>query len=356
MQTKTHPWNLTETELQARIGHCPPPQQELMRWAYQYSASHSTTVADFCNRAAINASTMAKFLAGTYNDPRRPDVPYDLPEHIVTALDRHKSKLAAAAPTQVHFVSTETARKVFFNATIALESRSPVFLMGVSQIGKTTAAQKFQEANPTTTTLVTVTSGMGVKGLAMAICEEMGISSHGSLAVLTTRLKKALTRDRLLIVDDFHVLTLSSTPRTFLAAMEFLRALYNADYCGMLFITTDLDYTRILKDHQSSLHQLLRRGVHRPHLGFAPLQKDVRAIVEAHGLKWPAKSLLVDGKSPWQLIHALAKTSGLKGITERLRYALKMAARTTEPVTWHHYLAADSVVATNAAEPADDWS
>ncbi|NHW87773.1 hypothetical protein, partial [Escherichia coli] len=84
---------------------------------------------------------------------------------------------------------------------------------------------------------------------------------------------------------------------------------------------------------KNALHQLMRRGIHRPHLGDAPLQKDVRSIIEAHGLRWPNKSLVVDAQSPWKIIAALAQHSGLKGVTERLRYALKIAAKAAVPVT-----------------------
>lgn len=350
-----HPWKITAAQLAERIQHCPADQQALLTWSFHHCAESGLSVAAFCETAHINPSTLAKFLSGTYVDPRRTELPYDLPEHTVRALIAYQAKLAATMPTSVGFVSTDTSRKIFFNLDLARESRSPVFLQGASHIGKTTALAKYRDANPGNTTLVTVTSGMGAKGLAVAICEEMGVSAAGSLSILTRRLGRKLTREHLLILDDFHVLTLSSTPRTFLAAMEFLRALYDSDNCGMLFSTTNLDYTRILKDYANTLHQLLRRGIHRPELGGAPLQKDVRSIIEAHGLRWPNKSLLVDNKFPWKILAHLAQHTGLKGITERLRYALKLSARGAVPVTWAHYVLADSAVASNAAAPASDW-
>lgn len=352
---QNHPWKLTLAELTERSSHCPDDQKQLLQWAYHHSADRGLSVPAFCESAHINSSTMSKFLSGTYVDPRRPGISYDLPSHVVSALQNYQTNLAASIPTAVQFVSTDTSRKIAFNCDLARESRSPVFLRGASHIGKTTALTKYRDANPSNTYLITITSGMGAKGIAMAIAEEKGISSSGSLSILTRRLRKACTREDLIILDDFHVLTLSATPRTFLAAMELLRAIYDADNCGMLFSTTDIDYERILKDYKTALHQLLRRGIHRPQLGQSPLQKDVRSIIEAHGLRWPNKSLLVDGQSPWKIIASLAQHSGLKGVTERLRYALKLAARAAVPVTWNHYVLADSAVATNATAPASDW-
>jgi DNA transposition AAA+ family ATPase len=351
----THPWKLTETELATRTAHCPPEQIQLLTWAFHHAADRNLSIADFCSAAKINSSTLTKFLGGTYTDPRRPGLAYDLPSHVVSALQAYQAALIASVPTSVGFVATDTCRKVWFNCDLALESRSPLFMIGASQIGKTTALQKRRDAHPDTHVLVTCTSGMAAKGLAVALAEEMGLPSGGSLATLTRRIRKAANRNKLLIFDDFHVLSLSATPRTFLSAMEFLRAIYDADNCGMLFSTTDIDYARIDKECRSSLHQLIRRGPPPPHLGMAPLQKDVRSIIEAHGLRWPAKSLLVGNHSPWKIIAALAIQNGLKGVCERLRYALKLSAKDGVPVTWNHYILADGKLNHNATAPANDW-
>jgi DNA transposition AAA+ family ATPase len=354
---QNHPWKLTEAELIAtRIAHCPPEQQKLLLWAYRHCGDRNLTHTAFCEQAGINPSTLSKILSGTYVDPRRPDVHHDLPAHAYTALASYQASLIAAAPTSVGFVATDTCRKVWFNCELALESRSPLFMIGASQIGKTTALVKRRDAHPDTHVLVTCTAGMAAKGLAVALAEEMGLAAGGSLATLTRRIKKAADRNKLLIFDDFHVLSLSATPRTFLAAMEFLRAIYDADNCGMIFSTTDIDYARIDKECRSSLHQLIRRGPPPPHLGMAPLQKDVRSIIEAHGLRWPSKSLLVGEHSPWKIIAALALQNGLKGVCERLRYALKLSAREGVPVTWNHYILADGKLNHNATAPANDWT
>lgn len=350
-----HPWKINESELVTRSSHCPPDQQQLIAWAHSHSADRGLTVAAFCDAAAINPSTLSKFLGGTYVDPRRPDVPYELPAHIVTALRIYQKTLSDKIPTAVGFVATDLCRKAWFNCELALESRSPIPLLGASQIGKTTALKKRRDAYPDTHFLITCTSGMGSNGLAVAIAEEMGLKTSGTLATLTRRIRKAATRDCLLMLDDFHVLSLSSSQRSFIAAMEFLRAIYDADNCGMILCTTDLDYQRIEKDCGVSLHQFIRRGPPPTHLGKAPSQKDVRTIIEAHGLRWPAKSMLASGHSPWKMIASLAIQNGLKGICERLRYALKLAAKDAQPVTWNHYVLADGKLNRNASAPANDW-
>ncbi|MEI6169341.1 MAG: ATP-binding protein [bacterium] len=350
-----HPWKLTPADLTKRLEHCTPENQRLLTWAFHHCAGLGMVLADFCLASDVNYSTMGKLLNGTYIEPRGDGAPYDLPTGCARNIAAYKAAIVAKLPSSIHIISTDTSRKVAFNCDLARESRSPVFLTGASHIGKTTALNKYRDTRPHDTFLVTVTSGMGAKGLAVAVCEEIGVSSSGSLAMISRRLRKAVTRDMLIIFDDFHVLTLASTPRTFLSAMEFIRALYDSDQCGMLFSTTDIDFERITKEFKTALHQLLRRGIHRPHLGSTPLQKDVRAILEAHGLKWPHKSILIDGQRPFELISRLAQQTGLKGITERLRYALKIAAREASPVTWSNYLNAEKIVASNSSAPKNDW-
>lgn len=356
MQQTTHPWNISIHELAANIAHLSAAECDALNWAYNYCSAAGRNYASFAAHASISCDTLRKLATGTYIDPRDPNRRLPMPEGMYGAILAYRETTTARQPVSVGFVSTETSRRIAENCVLARESGSPMFLQGASHIGKTTALKKVRDAQPEKTWLVTASSGMGAKGMAVAICEELGISSNGNLATLTHRIGRSIPSNGLLIIDDFHVLTLSSTPRTFLAAMEFLRAIYDFNNPGMVFSTTDLDYTRIQKDFKNALHQLMRRGVHKPHLGSQPQQSDVRAIIEAHGLKWPAKSLTVSGMKPWQVLANLAVESGLKVITERLRYALRIAARDAVPVTWVHFMLADSAIVQNSQPPANDWT
>jgi DNA transposition AAA+ family ATPase len=351
-----HPWNIDERTLQDNTPQLNPTERRELLWAYNYSQAKGLSYPEFGAAAGISGDTLRKLANGTYVDPRDANRRLGMPDSMPGTIAALRESIARLAPAGVQYVFTETSRRTADNCNLARESGSPVFLQGASHIGKTTALSKYRDTRPHDTWLVTVTSGMGAKGLAVAICEELGISASGSLATLTRRIGRAIPKDGLLIVDDFHVLTLSSTPRTFLAAMEFLRAVYDVNNCGMLFSTTDLDYTKIQKDFRNALHQLMRRGVHKPHLGSQPQQKDVRAIIEAHGLKWPARSLAISNVRPWQILANLAAESGLKVITERLRYALRISARQCVPVTWDHFILADTAIIQNSEPPPNDWA
>jgi DNA transposition AAA+ family ATPase len=354
--TKPHPWNITKEALAENTKQLGSIELRELLWAFSYCESKQIGLVKFGEAAGISGDTLRKIVTGTYVDPYHPERRLDMPDPMPMAIAAFRETVGRTQPQTVRFVSTETSRNIGKFCDLARESNSPVFLSGASHIGKTTALGKYRDANPRDTWLITVTSGMSAKSLAEAICDETGVSAAGSLSTLTRRLGRAIPPEGLLIIDDFHVLTLASTPRTFLAAMEFLRAVYDSQHCGMLFSTTELDYTKLAKLYAQSLHQLMRRGVHAPTLGGQPRQADVRAIIEAHGLPWPAKALAVDGEKPWQVLASLAAKHGLKIITERLRYALKIAARETVPVTWSHFIRAHTVIANSAKAPANDWT
>jgi DNA transposition AAA+ family ATPase len=352
----SHPWNITSEELSEATTHLQSDERADLVWAYHYSAAKSLGFAPFAAAAGISESTLRKVVTGAYIDPRDPERPLPMPAGMSESIRELRSASVASQPGAVSFVSTTTSRNIASHCDLARKSGTPVFMIGASQIGKTTGLGKYRDSHPHDTWLVTVTSGMGAKGLAIAICEEIGVSPNGSLSVLTRRIGRFIPRHGLLIIDDFHVLTLASTQRTFLASMEFLRACYDMAKCGLLLSTTDLDYTVIHKEFSKSLHQLMRRGVHHPNLGAQPQSADVREILEAHGLKWPAKSLKVDGVKPFDLLANLAMDSGLTVITERLRYALLFATRDAVPATWHHFVRANSAIADNSAAPENDWN
>lgn len=354
--TTNHPWNITRSELAENIAeNLSEAEADTIFWAYHYCHAKGLGYTAFAATAGVTADTFRKIATGGYVDPRDGDRRLPIPGAMASELREFRRIATTSQPVNVQFVSTETSRRIAENCDLAKESHSPVFVQGASHIGKTTALGKYRDAHPQNTWLVTVTSGMGAKGLAVAVCEELGISANGSLATLTRRIGASIPRDGLLMVDDFHVLTLSSTARTFLASMEFLRAVYDVKNCGMVFSTTDLDYTKIQKDFTKSLHQLMRRGVHKANLGSQPQLKDIKAVIEAHGLKWPARTMMVSGKRPWQLLATLASESGLKVITERLRYALRISARKGVTVTWEHFMLADSAIIQNSQAPENDW-
>jgi hypothetical protein len=57
---------------------------------------------------------------------------------------------------------------------------------------------------------------------------------------------------------------------------------------------------------------------------------------------------------PYEIIRAQARDYGLKSITERLRYARKLATRAGEPVNWTHFVDAHLRIEKNA-QAEGEW-
>ena len=96
---------------------------------------------------------------------------------------------------------------------------------------------------------------------------------------------------------------------------------------------------------QGELVQLWRRGVHKIALPVMPTRGDLAAIIESQGLSFPDRKyeVKIEGKSevieqPYEILRSLAKRDGLLSITERLRYARKLAAREEAKLHWRHFV------------------
>ena len=95
------------------------------------------------------------------------------------------------------------------------------------------------------------------------------------------------------------------------------------------------------EERNGVLEQLFRRGVHQIKLPPHPTKGDVAAILKAHGLEFPEKSMTVQVKrvteQPYEILRSLARENGLKSITERIRYARKLGGGV---VSWESFTAA----------------
>jgi DNA transposition AAA+ family ATPase len=200
--------------------------------------------------------------------------------------------------------------------------------------------------------------------MVRAIAEKVGVSPNGSVADLIERIKRAVTKNQVLILDEVHQLIYTYRKESFFACLEVLRSIYDYAKCGMVICTTNVFQQQIEKEKKAALEQLFRRGVHRVQLGNVVQVKDASMIFEHHGLAWPAKSLKFTFESPglqpieekpFEILKQLAAEEGLKAMTERIRYGRKFAAKANEPLNWKHFTQAHLTIAANAAEPPDDW-
>jgi len=295
---------------------------------------HPVRLEDFARRMGYEAGTIRRMLRGRYMGAGSEllDVPKRLVDEIRKFLDLEKERTIGG---KNEFVETPTALKIWRACDLARESQSPVFVTGPSHIGKTWALERYRAKNNHGRTIycrMDAASGLG--GMVRKLARAMGISDNGNTANLKSYIKHALTKDMLVIIDEVHLLQYTYRVNSFFACVEVLREIYDEAQCGFVFCGTQLFLEKLQAGTHGEMEQFMRRGVHRCKLPMQPTTKDVEAILRHWSVDFPVKEKRVafetrDGSIiydvPYDIMRLLARSHGLKAITERLRYARKLA-------------------------------
>lgn len=359
-------WPFSLDAIRANISHVSPDARELLIWAFSYciDSQHEMRLDEFADRVGYASNTLYKIYSGKYLHPNTGQR-MDAPEKLTKAIrDFRRIELSRAKLGRKKFVITPTAKRVFVACDLARESQTPVIVEGASHIGKTEAFKYYcQENNHGKSRLIELDAVSGLHGLIRAAAKVLGISPNGNAADLTERIRRAVTRDMVLIFDEVHLLANTYRREAFFACMEWIRRLYDFTECGLVLSFTELGFAKTEKERKRELEQIFRRGVHKVNLGDQPTVKDVQLVLEAWGLSMPARNETLTvrvGKrdfteNPYEMIAQLSREQGLKAIIERLRYATKFAADKDADLSWDYLIQAHVVVASNAQKPDAGW-
>jgi hypothetical protein len=210
----------------------------------------------------------------------------------------------------------------------------------------------------------------GLRGLLCTIAKALDIATGRTNTEMIDGIVNAITPETLIILDEVHSIMHTYREDGFFKCIEALREIYDRAnqglQCGLVLVITKVKWTRLLERKKDDLEQMFRRGVHRTALGTVtgqPLMEDIAMILESRGLKFPEpgervtvtvnRAQLTD--EPFEIIHQLSMNDGLKSITERLRYALKLAAADERQTpSWQDFVRAHLIITNNATE-AKGW-
>lgn len=365
-------WRFSMDHVRSNIAYMSPEAKELLVWAFTWcvDAAHPVPFDLFCERVGYAGNTVWKMYAGKYKHPET-DRLMDAPEKFLKAIrDFRRIEVSRAKMGRAKFVMTPTAKRFYQACDLARKSQTPVFIYGASQIGKSEAsAQYCIDNNHGKSVNVELEAVNGLRGLLQAVAAKVGVSPQANTPDLIARLKKAITSDMVVILNEVHLLANVYRKGSFFACMETVRRLF-VDHCkcGLVMTFTLLGYTVAEKEKARELEQIFRRGVHRVNLGDRPSVADVTAIVRAWGLDMPARAEEItlrtgrDGKGleyheqPYVRLAQLAKEDGLKAIVERLRAASELASDKEAELSWEHFVYADLLIKKNAESPAHGWA
>lgn len=336
-------WNFSLDQIRASTAPYPEPARDALIAAFRWCIDprHPMAKAEFARRVGYSDNTLYKLYTGKYIEPdtgKQMPPPADLLKNIAEFLRLEKERYEAG---ETEFIVTPTARKVFTACELARESRTMVILWGPSHIGKTWALRHHASSNNHGRTFLTeLEAASGLGGMVRAIADSCGISDRSGTAKLTERIKRALSPNTLLILDEVHLLRHTYRLNSFFACLEVLRRIHDFTQCGMVLSWTHLD--NLKASSEGELVQVWRRGVHKVALPLMPTRADLTPILKHSGLDFPDKELAVTvqklTEKPYEVLRQVAKRDGLKAITERLRYARKLANRSGDKLIWEHFI------------------
>lgn len=335
-------WNFSLDKIRENTAHYSSEEQEsliaLFRWCID--PQHPMRRDEAARRIGCSGNLLYQLFTGVYRNPDK-SLRGPSPELVRSIQEFLSLEAKRFASGDNEFVETPTAKMVFTACDLARESQSPVILWGPSHIGKTWSLAHYAAHNNHGKTFMTeLEAASGLGGMVRTIADACGISDNSNTAALIDRIKRALTPNSLLIVDEVHLLKHTYRLGSFFACIEVLRRIYDKTRCGMVLSWTNLDHLKSAS--QAELVQLWRRGVHKRALPIMPTKADLAAILHHAGMKFPEKGMRVSVRKieeePYEVLRSLAKHHGLKAITERIRYARKLAGKASERVNWTHFI------------------
>jgi DNA transposition AAA+ family ATPase len=359
-------WSVTLEDLRANINHEPADVQELLVWCYLWCTdpAHPIRREEFASHVGYHHTTILKIVRGTYRHPESGERQL-VDEKFVTAMQAFREReIERAQANRPKYIKTPTLLRIWTACELARESQSPVFIIGPSHIGKTVALISYKEEhNHGRTVYVRLKAASGLGGMIKAIAEGIGgIGLKANTATLIDSIKRKLTPNMVLILDEVHELIYTYRKESFFACLEVIREIYDATNCGLVLCGTTLLMKRV-KDNRGELEQMLRRGVHKTILPEQPTKADLTAILKAYDLPFPARELRlnvrVDSQTimeqPYEILRQVGKEEGLKAIVERLRYGSKRAKKQHQTLTWDHVCWAHLKIKAQEV-PGDDWN
>ena len=268
-------WNFSLDNIRSAIARYSPEAKEALVSAFLWciDPAHPLAKPDFASRVGTSDNTVYKIYTGKYRHPETGDQlqpSADLIKAIHDFLALEKKRFEAG---ETHLVVTPTLKKIVTTCDLARESQTICFLIGPSHIGKTWALERHYtpQNNHGRTIYTRMKAASGLGGMVRALADSVGISDKGNTSAMIERIKNAVTKDMLWILDEVHLLAHTYRKGSFHNCMEVLREIHDERKIGMVLSFTILDEMKAAS--QKELQQLWRRGV--------CVQGDVVAVVVA---------------------------------------------------------------------------
>lgn len=269
----------------------------------------------------ISEKTLRALMNGTYEGDTKKQL-----LKLAEQMELHRARAAGVQSTR--FIPTELMRRCHNAFDAAKAAHLMNFVIGVSQIGKTTSALAYKEKYPETTVLIRLSQKPTIFTVVRELADALRIPGKHNTTDTTMRLlRQALSPRHLIIVDEAH---LALDRQQGADALDVVRELYDRTGCAVTLLFTDLDGSRFTRSpYAAQLEQLKRRGLQEV-MPPEPSLPDVRAI-------WQAFNLPEPDQDTQKTIGALVRRSCFGELLARIRLALAEAKRGGSSLDWSFF-------------------
>lgn len=218
---------------------------------------------------------------------------------VVAAIVRLRKQVEGQSRvTESGFVETRLSKAITARCQRALKRQKILFIFGDSQIGKTESLVHYQRThNHGETIYVSAPIPASLMNFLEQLALSLGIPSQQRQADLRRRIIDSFDSKMLLIVDEAHEFLNSG--KSGIAALAFLRELYNRAKCGIVIAMTNEGRKELLTgSYAVRLKQLWNRRIAPLQLPKSVPVDDLALFAAAHGLD-PAPNKKVTVRTPY---------------------------------------------------------
>lgn len=323
-------YNISPDQFEKVIAELPEEQADILRWWYFHGKDNNYSLSQLATSCGTSSTTLSRIFRGNYGAE-------------LTSICEKLTKARETMGLRVDnpdFIETSLSRKMFgiFDRTRALCTVS--LMWGDMGGGKTTCSEEYRrQNNHGRTCYVRCGARMNFAQFVVHVAKAIGVTTKNrGQAEVRYKIQSLLrSGQRLLIIDELHLLFIATRGNTAVDICEFLRECYDVSGCGMVLIGTKVLKKEFLSGvHKEALAQLLDRGTIQVDLPSKPTAADARAFVKRYGLP------PLDESEPeaCAIIADLLKTSGLRKLTLHLRDGAAYALARRQPFAWSHFVQA----------------
>lgn len=214
-------------------------------------------------------------------------------------------------------------------------------IWGKNQSGKSTASEYYANTHADTIRFK-VPPGGGTNKTMSALAEACGVSSRKGDVEMWKKIKQRITRNTLLIPDEFHqAVHVGRKVQTI--TVDRIRELHDDKGCGVCCIATEHTIAAMEEPKlKEFLGQFDNRGALRMCLPGGPGEGDLEKLYAAYGLPNPK------GESA-KIAESVAHSNGISRLTDYFKIAWRLASKKGESLTWEHVLITHAAIKTWAA-------